>query len=416
MRKPYILLLLCICFLTSSLSGCTILNRDKERTMVFSHWDVENEDAYKALAQEYMKQHPGLTIKVQAIAPPEYADAWLQSVSGKSIADVFAVPADENFEAFVNSGMLADLSECNILPEDYNRCLVQIGSRDGHVWAVPVTGSVPVIFYNKSFFKKCELVPPQTISDFLVNCLILQQNDIIPFAMSKDKNGLFDTTDFVEGILANGPCDTSLVSNGVFFDQNTELDSGFYDVAGLAFELTMSDLMVKGDESVSGHQLLLQQFVDGACAMFSGNSNDIRKLRELDDNLDFGFYSMPGSNTSFASIFKADMMLGISKKSKVDCDAEGFIKYLLSAKGQGLLCNMASRIPVINKVTLSDVDIAAAQALLNTADGMHPSLFQRISNDKRDICVKKMDIAFSGSYGVLDDYMLDWKTRLKALN
>lgn len=415
MRKRYAFLALCICLLVGSFSGCSILNRntEKERTMVFSHWDVENQEVYKALAGEYMREHPGLTIEVQVVAPQEYADAWLRSVSDKNMADVFAVPVDDGFEDFIDSGKLADLNDCNVLPDDYNSCLLQIGSRDGHIWAVPVTGSVPVVFYNNSFFEKCGLVIPETISDFVVNCLILQQNDITPFAMSRDKNGLLDTADFVEGILANGPCDTSLESDGVFFDKNAELDSGFYDVAGLSFELIMSDLMVKKKESVLGHQALLEQFIDGGFAMFSGSSNDIPKLRQLDGNFDFGFFAMPGSTNSYTGICKADMMLGISKKSKVAPDAEGFVNYLLSAKGQKILCNKAGRIPVTNHVTISDPDLAAAQAVLDTADGMYPSLFQRISNDKRAICVEKLDLVFSGSCGVLEDYMLDWTTRLK---
>lgn len=417
MCKRYVGLALGICLLTGILTGCGIpfLSKritENERSLVFSHWDVENQQVYEALAREYTKEHQGLTIEVRAIPPEKYTDTWLQGVLDKTIADVFAVPADEDFEVFIDSGKLLDLGK--VLPDDYNRSILPIGTRDGHVRAVPVTGSVPVVFYNKIFFQKCGLVLPQTISDFVVNCSILQQHGITPFAMSKDENGFLDTADFVEGILANGPCDTSLMSKGEFFDKNTELDSGFYDAVGLAFELTMSDLLVKKEESAPGHQMLLEQFVNGACAMFPGNSNDIRKLRELDGNFDFGFFAMPGSNSSYAGVFKADMMLGISKKSKVVSDAKGFVNYLLSAAGQKLFCNGVSRIPVTNHAVVSDPDLAAAQALLGTADGMYPSLFQRISDDKRAICVEKLDLAFSGTYGVLEDYLLDWTTRLKA--
>ncbi|TEB12130.1 Multiple sugar-binding protein precursor [Pelotomaculum sp. FP] len=417
MRKRYVSLAFCICLLTGILTGCSIPflanNTEKERTLVFSHWDVKNQKVYEALAQEYMKEHKGLTIEVQVVPREEYTDVWLQGVSKKNIADVFAVPVDEDFQAFSDSGKLLDLGK--VLPDDYNRSLLQIGTRDGHVRAVPVTGSVPVVFYNKTFFKKCRLVLPQTISDFVVNCSILKQNGITPFAMSKDESGFWDTADFVEGILANGPCDTGLMSNGEFFDKNTKLDSGFYDVVGLAFELKMSDLMVKKEESVQGHQKLLEQFVNGACAMFPGNSDDIRKLRELDGNFNFGFFPMPGSKSSCAGVFKADMMLGISKKSKVVSDAKGFVNYLLSAEGQKLICSGVSRIPATNHAVISNPDLAAARALLDTADGMYPSLFQRISYDKRAICVEKLDLAFSGSYGVLEYYMLDWTTKLKAV-
>ncbi|WHH57948.1 ABC transporter substrate-binding protein [Petroclostridium sp. X23] len=420
MHKRYVSLALCIYLLAGILTGCSIpflssFNTEKERTLVFSHRDVENREIYETLAGEYMKEHAGLTIEVQVIPPEEYTDTWLQGLSDQNIADVFAVPADEDFEAFIGSGRLLDLNKSNVLPEGYNSSLLQIGTRDGHVRAVPVTGSVPVVFYNKMFFEKCGLVLPQTISDLVVNCLILQQNGIIPLAMYRDENGFLDTVDLIEGILANGACDTGLMSNGEFFDKNTELDSGFYDAVGLAFELTMSDLIVKKEESVQGHQMLLEQFAKGACAMIPGDSNDIRKLQELSSDFDSGFFLMPGSSRTYTGVFKADMMLGISKSSKVVSDAKGFIHYLLSLEGQELLCNQAGRIPATNHVIISDANLAAAQAFLDTPDRMYPSLFQRISKDKRAICVEKLDLAFSGSGGILEDDMLDWITRLKAV-
>ncbi len=412
MYKRFVGLTLCICLLAGILIGC---GAEKERTLIFIHWDVKNKEVYETLAKEYMNVHKGLTVEVQLISPEEYTDILLQSFSDKNISDVFAVPVDEDFEAFINSGKLRDLNNRKVLPDDYNSALLQIGTREGHVWAIPVTGSVPVVFYNKTLFQQYGLVQPRTISDFVVNCLILQEKNILPFAMSRDNKGVLNTGDFVEGILANGPCDTGLMSDGEFFNENTELDSGFYDTVGLAFELTMGDLTVKKEESVEGHQKLLEQFANGTCAMFPGSSNDIEKLRELNCDFDFGFFSMPGADNSHIGVFKADMMLGISKSSKVTSDAEGFINYMLSAEGQNLLCNEVGRIPVTNHVTILDPDLAAAQGFLNTPDGMYPSIFQRISNDERAICFEKLDIVFSDSNIVLDDYMLDWAIKLKEI-
>ena len=416
MLKRYIGFILCICLMGGVLTGCHIpfiADSEKERTLVFSHWDVENQKVYETLAREYMKKNKGLTVKVQVVPREEYTDAWLQSISNNNMADLFAVPVDD-FETFIESDNLMDLTK--VLPDDYKRSIKKIGTRDGHVWAVPVTGSVPVIFYNKMVFQNLKLVPPQTISDFVVNCSVLQHNGITPFAMSRDENDIFDTADFIEGIIANGPCDTDLISDGKFFNKNKELDSGFYyDVMGLAFELTISDLMVKKGESVLDHQKLLEQFVNGTYAMFPGNSNDIQKLRELNDKLNFGYFSMPGSKGTNKGIFKADMMLGISDKSKVDSDARGFVNYLLSKDGQKIFCNGVNRIPVTDDVPVSDPDLAAAQEILNTVDGLAPSLYQRITEKERAICDEKLDLAFSDSCGDLEEFMLDWTKELKAV-
>ncbi len=416
MCKRSIGIVLCIGLIAGILTGCHIpflSKTEKERTMVFSHWDTENQKVYETLASKYMKKNKGLTIKIQEISREEYNETWLQSISDKNMADVFAVPAGKDFDVFAESGKLLDLDK--VLPDDYDRSIIKLGTKDGHVWAVPVTGSVPVIFYNKALFQQYELVRPQTVSDFVVNCSILQHNGFTPFAMSKDENGFLDTADFVEGILANGSCDTDLVSEGKFFHKNEALDSGFHDVMGLAFEFALSDLMIPKEESVQGHQKLQEQFVNGACAMFPGSTNDISTLHKRNDQFEFGIFSMPGSKSFYKGVLKADMMLGISDKSKVDSDAEGFVRYLLSKEGQELLCNGVSRIPVTEKVPVSDPELAAAQGFLYTADGLSPSLYQRITEKERAICREKLDLAFSGSCGILEEYMLDWTNALKEV-
>ncbi|SHI18904.1 ABC-type glycerol-3-phosphate transport system, substrate-binding protein [Sporobacter termitidis DSM 10068] len=414
-------LALCLLLPAFILSGCSSIpflsggNTTKERTLVFSHWDTENQEVYKALAEAYAEEHTGLTIEVQAVAPEGYADTYLKSVSDQKAPDVLAVPADDQFQRFVSSGKLMDLTKSKLLPEDYDSALAQIGSRDGHIWAVPATGSIPVVFFNKACYTQNKLVSPLTVSDFIVNCSILQQNGVTPFAMSTDGSGQYDTADFAEGILANGLRDTPLLSNGKFFDSNTELDSGFMDTAGLASALTASGLIAAKENSAQGHQALLEQFTKGAYAMIPGTTDDIKTLRALDGSFGFGFFPMPGSGTSAAGVFKADMMLGISKGTKLKSDAEGFISYLLSPSSQALICDKALSIPASNDVKLSDDDLAGAQALLNVSGEKRPSLFQRITSTEKSICLKKLDLAYSGPTDDLDGFMQDWASKLKAL-
>lgn len=416
MHKRFVSLALCMLLLAFVLTGCgNSGNTDKARTLVFSHADVANQEVYKTLADQYMQEHTGLTIEVQAIAPDNYTETWLKSVSDKKLADVFAVPAGEDFEKFVETDKLLDLSKSSILPEAYDSTLAQIGSRDGHIWAIPVTGSMPVVFFNKAYYEQSQLFYPQTISDFIVNCSILQQVGILPFAMSKDDNGRYDTADLVEGILANGPRDTPLLTSAKFFEKNVELDSGFIDMVGLTYELTIAGMLNTKDNSAQGHQALLEQFANGAYAMIPGDTQDIKTLREVNSDFSFGFFAMPGSSGSINGVFKADMMLGISKSSKVSADAEGFINYLLSASSQELLCNKTLSIPVLYNVTPADLDLANAQKMLMISETKNISLFQRLSKTNSSICIEKLDLAFSGSADDLDVFMQDWTNKLKAI-
>lgn len=413
MHKKLICLALCLALPITVLSGCG----NKERTLVFKHFDIDNQQAYKTLADNYSNEHEGLTIEVQAIDPEKYTDTLLLSFSQKETTDVLAIPSVKDLQRLIDSERLLDLSKSkDLIPSDYFSGLQQIGSRDDHTWALPITGCVPVIFYNKEVYKEFSLVVPQTVPDFIVNCLLIQQNGLNPFALSTDDKGVYDTADFIEGILVNGSRDTPLLTSGKFFDGNTMLDSGFGDAVGLSNEMNMSNLLVAKENSVQGHEALLEQFVSGACTMISGTTNDIRKLQELKSDFSFGFFPMPGTNGSLAGVFKTNMMLGIAKDTKIKSDAEGFVSYLLSASSQDFLCNQTLTIPASDNISLSDSNLALAQTWLTTANGVYMSIFQRISGTEEKICLEQLDLAFSGSADDLEAFMQNWADEIKAVS
>jgi ABC-type glycerol-3-phosphate transport system substrate-binding protein len=415
MLKKSISMALCALLSALMLTGCSLLGSGsgRDRTLIVSIWDVENQDVYRELADAYAEENPGLIIELRTIEPEKYAATLLQSFSSKDAADVVAIPAEE-FHRLTSGGKLMDLSKSDIIPDNYDKNLLQIGSRDGSQWAIPVTGSVPVVFYNKADYENYKLIQPKTISDFIINCSILRQNGRTPLAMATDDKGRYMPADLVESMLANGPCDTALLFNGRFFTTNTELDSGFMDVIGLAFELDMQDMLVGKGDSAQGHEALLAQFADGGVSMIPGDTNDIRKLRNLDSNFNFGFFPMPGSSDTVCGVFKAELMLGITKGTKVKADAEGFIRYLLTESSQTRLCNKTMTVPAVDNVQLEDGDLQEALALLDKTNERKPSLFQRISKDNKEVCLDKLDLAFNGEIGGLDDFMQDWKDKIKS--
>lgn len=416
MSKKCISLALGILMSALLFTGCsgTFLSgskQDKDRTLVLSIWDAENQEIYKTLAQDYAKEHPGLTIQVQVVEE-KYTDMLIKSLSEKE-TDVFAVPADE-LQNVIDTGKMMELEKSKLLPNDYDHSLLQIGTRDEHLWAIPIMGSIPVVCFNLADYETCKLAVAQTLSDFIVNCSILQENGLNPFALATDNNGKYDVADFVEGILANGPRDTSLLSDGKFFAVNTELDSGFIDIIGLANELNISDMLGNKEDCPQGHQALLEEFVQGKYSMIACDTNDIKTLRALDSNFGFGYFAMPGSNATATGVFKADIMLGIAKNTHAKSDAEGFIKYLLAETNQAQLCDVTLGIPALNNVKLADSDLSKALALLDPAEVKQPSLFQRISPADKSVCLNNLDLAFAGSIGSMDVFMRDWTEKIKS--
>ena len=179
-RMTELCLLLCALLL---MNGCGAANLfgsrgSSPRTLRFMHPDPEHQGVYEQLAQKYSKLHEGLTVKVLCAARDRYAADWLAAQKGDSPADLFAVLPGEGFAAFSESGILSKLKTDELLPEGYDKNLLQFGSDGKNTLAVPVTGSVPLIFYNAALYEKYGLIEPATISDFIVNCQLLKNQTV----------------------------------------------------------------------------------------------------------------------------------------------------------------------------------------------------------------------------------------------
>ncbi|GEM_PF-2201356 len=402
-RMTELCLLLCALLL---MNGCGAANLfgsrgSSPRTLRFMHPDPEHQGVYEQLAQKYSKLHEGLTVKVLCAARDRYAADWLAAQKGDSPADLFAVLPGEGFAAFSESGILSKLKTDELLPEGYDKNLLQFGSDGKNTLAVPVTGSVPLIFYNAALYEKYGLIEPATISDFIVNCQLLKNGGSKPFAMAV-KDGRWDMLDFSEGVIANGPRNSKLVSGGVLTDGKSGLDGEFYDLWGAAFSLVTSDALPEKSGAPSGHDQLIKQFAQGKYAMACGDSSDVSTLTQQMGAGKFGFFSMPGTDTAYGGVWKANLMLGISKKSKLKDDAEGFLSYLLSRDSQAALCDETSSVPAVQGVSLSARNASRLQKMLHSSGGYSLSVFQRIPDPERKVCVKYLD-----SFWSLQPYDID---------
>ena len=426
MFKRYIGIILSICVLTGILTACGIPasleekfgnsktkeETTKERVMTFYHWDTENQELYRSLAQTYMETKKGLTIEVTAVDYDSYVETWLQSVTDKKIADVFAVPAGTDLEHFSGSKKLADLTKKDMTPESYDKRLLQCGMANQKLWAVPINTNVPVVFYRQSYYDALGLALPLTSADFFMNCDILKENQINPFAFFVNEEGYFETMDFAEGIIANGYHPNTQIEDAVFDKKAETMTLELYDVAGVAHQMFSVEYFPGKESAPKEHNALLEHFAQGTYAMVPGEIGDITKIKKLLESNDFDYFLMPGAGATHTGVLKAEMMLGISKDSDLINDAEGFIKYLLSDEVQKLICEQTFTIPVIKNVQLENEMLNKMQQQLTTADESFVSFFQRITNSERQMCMEKLDIIFQNEYDGLHVFMQQWKDEL----
>lgn len=149
---------------------------------VWHYWDGANADTFQAMADEYSKSHPGVTVKAVNIPSSDLitkiqTSAKTDTLPSVAIMDLVSVPQ------VAQTGKLVDLKPLidSATMSDIYPALLDFGKDGDKQYAVPVSTNNLGYMYNKDLYKKAGLnpdSPPKTWED-----LVTQAQQI------KDKTG-----------------------------------------------------------------------------------------------------------------------------------------------------------------------------------------------------------------------------------
>ncbi|WP_242448257.1 ABC transporter substrate-binding protein [Cellulomonas sp. WB94] len=149
---------------------------------VWHYWDGANADTFQAMADEYSKSHPGVTVKAVNIPSSDLitkiqTSAKTDTLPSMAIMDLVSVPQ------VAQTGKLVDLKPLidSATMSDIYPALLDFGKDGDKQYAVPVSTNNLGYMYNKDLYKKAGLnpdSPPKTWED-----LVTQAQQI------KDKTG-----------------------------------------------------------------------------------------------------------------------------------------------------------------------------------------------------------------------------------
>jgi ABC-type glycerol-3-phosphate transport system substrate-binding protein len=403
-----VFVLAAVCFLVACNKNGFISKKNpaENYTLTFWHWDNWHQEFYKNIAADYAREHEGVKIKINIVPYETYTQEWLKAVENGQTADVFAIPP-ESLDQFVNSGTLEALTYADLFPEDHKDKLLLDEWKDDKVYALPGTGSVPVIFYNKDIYEQNHLVVPETLSDFVTNCIILKQSSFQPFAMSLSEEGLFNAFDFASVILANGKSGGDEKEEIQDFKKVLDNNTGYYDLLGIAMELSLDKNLC-----VKGHQNLLEDFAQNKYAMICGTTEDVAALKELMSS-SFDWFMLPGKDYTKAGVWKANHMFGAAKNGKKAEEAKRFLSYLLTEENQLAFSKEFGMLPSVRGLKPEDKEIRQAYDLLSGKKEVYDSFFQTMSQKERKICAEELDLIFSGKVTDPEGFLAEWMKKLQ---
>lgn len=323
-------------------------SEDSESTVeIFSWWTgAGEEDGLLALIDMFEEGNSDIKIENAAVAGGAGTNAkavLATRMEGDDPPSTFQVHGgDELNEGWVAADKmqpLNDLYEENEWGDKFPEELVDLVSKDGDIYSVPVNihrGNV--IFYNKKVFEENGIEEPESFEDFFAASEKLKEAGVTPLALG-DKN-TWPATQIFENVLLGvlGSDDYKKLFEGdISWDDERVVE------AAEKFGKMLDN--INEDHAARNWQDSGQLVANGDAAML--NMGDWAKgyfVNDLDmkTNEDFGYFTFPGTSGEFQVITDT---FGLPKGVENPDDVKKFLTFLGSPEAQDVFNPLKGSIP-----------------------------------------------------------------------
>lgn len=307
-----------------------------KQLQIFSWWTgVASSKALKSLIGVYNQQYPHVKVINEAVAggAGSNAKAVLASrMEANNPPGTFQVHAGRGtLLSWIEAGDMAPLNSLYKQQGWYNafpKSLLNMLTVNGNIYAVPVDMQRDnVLWYNPSIFKKYNLTPPSTFSQFFADASVLKSHGITPLALAN--HGNWETTLLY--------CDVLLGTVGPTQYENLLTGKASWNSSGVSqatqtflkmMQYTNSDADAlhwqQADQLVAQGQAAMNVQGDWAQGYFTTDLH-------LTPGTGFGWAPTPGTKGTFAMVSDA---FGLPSKLANKTPTMQFLKVLGSEKGQ----------------------------------------------------------------------------------
>ena len=141
-----------------SLTGAAFAEEPVTITYAIFSASGAQEETLKKMVEVFEEKNPDIKVDVQLTGYDDYFTKLATTVGGGNAPDVFEMNM-ENFLAYMLRGACADLTGL-VDPASYSEGTLSAVSSDGKLYAVPMSFSTCVLFYNKALFDQAGIDYP----------------------------------------------------------------------------------------------------------------------------------------------------------------------------------------------------------------------------------------------------------------
>lgn len=333
--------------------------KTKGVTLTIGSWRTEDKAGYEKIIKAFNEKYPDIHVEFKPTKNTEYDTILNTNLKAGSGPDIIQLRPYAPGMALAEAGHLEPLDDVDGLAQFPKMILEAATGEDGKVYGVPLSINTAQIFYNKDIFKKYHLSEPKTWDDLIAIAKTLKKNGVVPFAFGTKDGWLLSLSHSIIGPAFYGKD---------FPDQIAKGDVDFTDPKFVDSLKAMKALTPYFPDKYTGLGEVDDRtlFASGQAAMYVEGSFDIEPVRQLNPNLDLGFFPMPSASGGEPTITTwVDSSYGINAHSKHKKEAKKFIEFLTTKAFGKLFTDTFKRPSAIPGIASEDPLVAA---LSKTAD------------------------------------------------
>ncbi len=325
MRKKGFAILSCAVLAAGVLAGCGNQDNGGKTEIELVQYKPEAVEVFKKLEEKFNSTHDDIHLKIDS--PNDAMTILKTRFVREDYPDILGIGGDINYSYFIDSDILADVSDFDGLSE-VNQGYVDILEGLEFVptegtYGVPYVANAAGILYNREMFKEHGWEIPTTWEELMTLCDTIQSEGILPFYFGfKDVWTCLAPWNSLAVDLA--PADVCQQVNA----GKTEFSKEYKETAE-----KMLQLVQYGEEGpfAYGYNDACTAFANGESAMFAIGSYAVPQIKSVNPDMDIDSFVTPGSDSADGNTLNSgvDLMFAVTEDCENKEAAYEVIRFLM---------------------------------------------------------------------------------------
>lgn len=340
-RAAIVLGMSCILMASAVLQGCQQNPKSGKVEIELVQYKPEAVDIFEQLEKEFNETHDDIHLKISS---PNDATTILKTrFIREDYPDIIGIGGDINYSYFVDSGILADLSDYEGLSEVKPAYLdiiegLEFVPTEG-TYGLPYVANAAGVLYNKDMFAEHGWEIPQTWDEFISLCEEIQNEGIQPlyFGYKDTWTCLAPWNALAVGLAPSDVCQQ--VNKG-----ETTFSKEYPQVAE-----KMLELLNYGEDGPFGYGYndACTAFANGESAMYTIGSYAIPQIKSVNPDMNIGSFVFPANEDADKNVLNSgnDLMFCVMKDCKNKEAAYEVLSYMLEDENVKKYLNAQSAVP-----------------------------------------------------------------------